>query len=143
MIFSRACEYGIRAALYLSSTPEGQPVQVRDVAKALDIPPAFLSKVVQSLTRRGILQSQKGPGGGISAAKSPREVRVIDIVEAIDGLALTEVCVLGIPNCSDEMPCPFHEEWGKVRNEILSMLEGKSLAELVEELKKKQSVLNR
>ena len=143
MIFSRACEYGIRAVLYLSSTPAGKPVQVRDVASGLDIPSPFLAKVVQTLTKRGILRSQKGPGGGICIAKSPESIRVIDIVEAIDGLGLSEVCVLGMPNCSDEEPCPFHDEWGRVRTEFMKMLEGKSVSKLVKEFDKKKFVLNR
>ena len=143
MIFSRACEYGIRAVLYLSSTPEGTPVQVRDVASGLDIPFPFLAKVVQTLTRRGILRSQKGPGGGIRVARSPDTIRVLEIVDAIDGLGFSEVCVLGMPNCSDASPCPFHDEWGRVRAEIMQMLEGKSVSQLVEEFEKKQFVLNR
>ena len=143
MIFSRACEYGIRAVLYLAAMPEGRLVQVRDVASKLEIPSPFLSKIVQTLTRRGILHSQKGPGGGICLGKSAETILVVDVVGAIDGMALSETCVLGLPNCSDAAPCPFHDQWDSIRGGIMKMLKDKSVSQLAEEFKQKQFVLNR
>ena len=144
MFFSRACEYGIRAMLYLATQPKaGGPVLVRDVAQDLKIPSPFLSKIVQTLAREGLINSQKGPGGGITLARPASEIRLIQVVEAIDDLEFTQACVLGLPDCGDSKPCPVHEQWGKIRERIRKMLESRTIARFAKQLKDQEYVLVR
>ena len=131
MLFSRACEYGIRTMLHLASLDDDNPVLVRDIAEKLDIPFPFLAKVVQTLARRDLISSHKGRGGGIALARPAGDVTLLEVVEAIDGLELTQTCVLGFPECGDATPCPLHCQWGDIRNRIVAMLSEHSLAEFM------------
>ena len=130
VIFSKKCEYGLQAVLYLSAIERGQIVSSDEIAKKLGIPKEFVSKILQSLTESGIVSSKKGKAGGFSLAKEPGKIRLIDIVAAIDGLGIFNSCVLGFPQCSPDHPCPLHEKWGKLRTDAYEMLTGETLDEL-------------
>ena len=143
MLFSRACEYGIRAILYVATRPDTDPILVRDIARDLQIPSPFLAKIVQTLTRGGVLNSQKGPGGGVNLARSAEEITLLQVVETIDGLNLTQACVMGIPECGDEAPCPLHGHWGDIRDRIVHMLENQSVFQVTDQLKEQGWVLTR
>lgn len=130
IIFSRACEYGIQATLYIATQPERR-VGIKEIASELSIPVHFLAKILQSLSEKGVLTSFKGVHGGFTLQRSPAKIRLIDVVEAIDGLDFFERCVLGFPGCGTGKPCPVHDRWGKVRDTIREMLSSDSLADLL------------
>jgi len=100
----------------LATKPEDQHVRVREIAEDLKIPVPFLSKIVQTLSRQNLIQSHKGPGGGVMLATSSSKITLLQIVEVIDGFEVFEVCALGIPSCSGDFPCPLHETWGSIRS---------------------------
>ncbi len=130
VIFSKKCELGLQAVLFLSTQPKETLFSSFDISKELNVPKEFVSKVLQSLTKSGIVDSKKGNNGGFFLAKDPGAVRLIDIVKAIDGLGLFQNCVLGFKGCSVDKPCPVHHKWGKLRNETYSMLSNETLADL-------------
>jgi Rrf2 family protein len=130
IIFSKSCEYGLQAALYLARQPKDSPAHLREIATDLNIPYHFLNKVLQTLTRDRIVVSRKGANGGFALARSPKEIRLMDIVRAVDGQSSLDGCVLGFPACGDETPCPVHGQWKSAKGVILDMLEKKTLAEL-------------
>ncbi len=132
VFFSKACELGLQAVLFLS-TKEKRIFNALEVSQELKVPKEFVSKVMQTLTSSGIVGSKKGKNGGFYLAKEPRDIKLIDIVQAIDGLELFNSCVLGFPGCSSEAPCPVHDKWGVLRNEAFKMLSEETL----EHLKKK------
>lgn len=133
MLVSRSCEYGMQAVLYLAEQRVGTYTLIRDIANEKKIPFHFLGKILQNLSKNGILVSYKGPSGGFTLAKPLHEITLLQVVEAIDGLDFMNKCVIGLPQCSDEHPCSLHEPWKKIRANITEMLVGKSLAELVKE----------
>jgi len=130
VIFSKKCEYGLQAVLYLAAKENGEIISAEDIAKKLSIPKEFVSKILQSLTDSGIIFSKKGKSGGFALAKDPKTIRLIDIVAAIDGLGLFNSCVLGFPNCNPNHPCQLHERWGVLRTNAYSMLTDETLDEL-------------
>ncbi len=130
VIFSKKCELGLQAVLFLSAQKAGKKFSASDISKELDVPREFVSKVLQTLTGSGIVGSQKGKSGGFFLDKSPEDVRLIDIVMAIDGLEIFHKCVLGFKGCSVSEPCPVHNKWGKLRDETYKMLSEETLAEL-------------
>jgi len=130
VIFSKRCELALQAVLFLSTKDKNEAYNAGQIAEILKIPREFVSKVLQQLTKVGIISSKKGNSGGFFLAKNPQDIRLIHIVDAIDGLELFNRCVLGFPNCSNENPCPVHNEWGKLRYEALGMLTIHSLAEV-------------
>lgn len=130
VIFSKKCELGLQAVLYLSTLSPGKMASAIDISKEINVPKEFVAKVLQSLTNSGIVESKKGKSGGFYLAKPPAEIRLIDIVKSIDGLGVFESCVLGFPGCGHGKPCPVHSKWGKIRDEAFTMLSNETLEEL-------------
>ena len=137
VIFSKKCELALQAVLFLSIQPEGESFNAGDISVELKVPQQFVSKVLQSLTSTGIVGSKKGKAGGFFLGKDPAEIRLIHIVQAIDGLSIFEKCVLGFTGCSPDNPCPLHNKWGVLRDEAFKMMTEWSLAELREATIKK------
>ena len=79
--------------------------------------------------------SYRGPAGGIALAKPASDISLIEIITALEGTDFFKGCILALPNCGDEAPCPLHEYWGKMRDELKDMFEQTSLAELGEKIK--------
>lgn len=136
LIFSRQCEYALQAVLYLALRPYGEMTSIRELAKKLDIPYHFLAKILQDLTRKGLLTSLKGPSGGFALAMSAKDITLFHIVEAIDGVEFTNRCVLGFSECSAKNPCAVHGTWGGIRDGIYEMLVNKNVAQMAAEMKK-------
>lgn len=122
VIFSKKCEYGLQAVLYLAAHISREVISADEISKKLNIPKEFVSKILQSLTESGIVASKKGKSGGFFLAKDPKQIKLIDVVAAIDGLSIFNSCVLGFPNCSPDNPCPLHGQWGELRTKAYNML---------------------
>ena len=138
IIFSRECEYALQAVLYLALKPEGKATSIRDLTKRLNIPYHFLGKILQHLTRKGLLASVKGPSGGFALAKPSKNITLFDVVEAIDGESFMRGCVLGFVECSQENPCALHAQWKKSRDGIFDILSRKNIGQLGSRMRKPQ-----
>jgi len=132
VIFSKKCEYGLQGTLYLAANTDKGPISSDEIAEVLQIPKEFVSKILQSLTKHDIIGSKKGKAGGFFLKKPANEVKLIDIVAAIDGTDIFESCVLGFPQCSPDHPCPVHDRWGTLRDEAFTMLSSETLDQLTE-----------
>lgn len=130
VLFSKKCEIGLQAVLYLSTELEGKLFNAFQISEKVKQPKEFVSKVLQILTASGIVGSKKGKNGGFFLAKSAKKIYLIEIVEAIDGINVFENCVLGFPECDDTHPCPVHNTWGKIRDEAYNMLMNETLEDL-------------
>ena len=137
VIFSKKCEYGLRAVLYLAARNDTDSINSEEISSKLNIPKEFISKILQSLTESGLISSKKGKNGGFSLAKDPSKIRLIDIVSAIDGMDMFNNCVLGFPHCSPDHPCPLHEKWGALRTNAYNMLTDETLDKLKEKTLRK------
>ena len=130
MLLSKSCEYGIRTALFLASQPLKEFTPIHVIGEMLGVSPHFLTKILQQLTRQGIMKSLRGPKGGVALARSPSELRLHEIVVAIDGPGLFTECVLGMPDCGESRPCPLHEQWSQTRERVRAMFSELTLEEL-------------
>lgn len=137
MILSKACIYGIRASLYLASKQEEEYNSIRVMSEKLDISFHFLTKILQQLTAQNLMESYKGPNGGIKLSKSGKEATLFDLVVAIDGAGMFTECALGLPGCGSNKPCPLHDSWAVTREQIKNMLKEMSLKEISKEGKAK------
>lgn len=131
MLLSKACVYGLRAALYLAVNEGDKYTPIRPMSESLEISFHFLTKIMQQLTAKGILESYKGPNGGIRLTRPGNEIPLMEIVLAIDGSDLFTECALGLVGCGEKDPCPLHEKWSGTRDEIRDMMEKTTLTELV------------
>lgn len=143
MTFSRSCEYALQAALYLGvKHAEGiRVVSLQEIADAQEIPPTFLSKILQTLVRQKLLTSQKGSKGGFTLARNPVDVTLLDIVSAIDGLDMFDRCGIGLRACSDDNPCPVHHEYKVIKNKVRQVLTHKTLAELSRDVERGTAII--
>lgn len=131
MLLSKSCVYGLRASLYLATRGNGEFTPIRKMSDKLEISFHFLTKILQQLTAEDILESFKGPNGGVRLKKPGTEIPLMDIVLAIDGSQLLTECALGLPGCGTKNPCPLHDKWAETRDSIRQMLEKTTLTELV------------
>src|SRR5437764_10760364 len=138
MIYSRSAEYAIRAFVHLAQVQEGKYAMVKNIAEQEEIPAHFLAKILQQLARKGLLRSSKGPTGGFALRIEPEEIRLLDIVEALDGLAPYQQCASGLSECSDDMPCSMHDSWVALRSRIMDYLGKNTIADLHKALEQKK-----
>lgn len=144
-MFSKACEYAIRATIYIAvQSNQDKRVGIKDISKEIDSPEAFTAKILQQLTKNNIIDSIKGPHGGFAIDKKDMtKIKLSQIVLAIDGDAIYKGCGLGFKECSEKKPCPVHDKFKIVRNELKHMLENTTVLELSFGLKKGLTFLHR
>ncbi|QDP85979.1 Rrf2 family transcriptional regulator [Chryseobacterium sp. SNU WT5] len=135
-MFSKSCEYGIRASIYVTKhSLKNKKVSLKDVAKHTDSPPAFIAKILQKLVKTQVLSSFKGPTGGFYVSQEDlKELTLLSIVLAIDGDGIFENCTLGLRRCDGQKPCPMHSKFIVIRDEMREMLESTSLKSLAEDV---------
>ena len=143
MIYSRSAEYAIRAFVNLAQAPPGTYVMVKQIAAAEGIPTHFLAKILQQLARKGLLRSSKGPTGGFTLRVPSDDIRMLDIVEALDGTEEYQKCAAGLAECSDEMPCPMHDSWKALRSRIMDYLGRNTIQDLAKALEQKRRLLDK
>lgn len=132
MLLSRPSTYAIRALTYLAMQPPGKLCGSREISDYEKIPNSFLCKILLDLRRKRLLRSYKGIGGGYELALPPDKISLLMIVQAIEGeLALTK-CILEDAQCSIHGQCSLHNSWVELRNQLVSFLEDKTLADLVQ-----------
>ena len=140
-MFSKACEYGIKASIFIAlSSFENKRVSPKVIAKEINSPEAFTAKILQELVRNGIVSSVKGAYGGFEIDKSKvATIKLSQIVKAIDGDSIYNGCGLGLETCDENHPCPVHEKFKSIREELKNMLENTSLKELALSIKAGES----
>ncbi len=130
-MFSKSCEYAIRAIIFISSKRKTQKVvKIQEIAEAIDAPAYYTSKILQELSRQQIIGSLKGPAGGFFIDEQHGKITLIEIVRAIDGEKIFTGCGLGIAICSEKNPCPLHNEFKSIRNNLRKMLENTTIEKL-------------
>ena len=135
-LLPKTSAYALRAVLYIASTgTENKFVPIKQISDDLNISYQYLTKIIQILSRHGLMTSYRGPTGGVALAKPAGDISLIKIITALEGSDFFEGCILALPNCGDEAPCPLHDFWGKIRDQIKNMFEKTSLKELGEKIR--------
>ncbi|CAM3538201.1 RrF2 family transcriptional regulator [Zobellia roscoffensis] len=144
-MFSKACEYGIRASTYIAlKSLEGTRVSLKEIAEQIDSPVAFTAKVLQQLSKNHIVESVKGASGGFEIATSNiSKIKLDRIVYAIDGNTVYEGCGLGLKKCNANEPCPVHDKFVQIRADLKNMLENTSLYDMTMGLEEGLTYLRR
>lgn|SRR5574343_98870 len=142
-MFSKSCEYGLRAILHVSlHSNEQNKIGIKEIAEELNLPSAYLSKILQNLVKHNILQSTKGPNGGFYINEKSAKTPVIKIVEIIDGLDQFKKCGLGLKQCSEQKPCPIHHQFKPYRDKLKQLLEEKTISDLTSVIEKGKAYVN-
>jgi len=135
MILSRTSQYAIQALIYIAAQPRGVPVLNRTIAQYLDVPPAYLAKIMQNLSRGALLYSFRGRQGGFCLREGCEKTDLMQILTLVEGPGLTEDCVMGLKICNDQTACPMHAKWHPIKLKIVALLHQQTLAKLAAAVK--------
>lgn len=116
--------------IHLAGLPAGTRASLPDMARAIEVPDHFLSKVLQMLCRRRLIHSRRGAGGGFELAADPETVSMLDVVETIEGALQLNVCVGEQGICSRKSWCPAHLIWSDAQAAMARVLHETSIASL-------------
>lgn len=132
MKLGRESSYGIEGLLTLAARPRGTAMLLSDIAADRGIPQSFLAKIFQKLTRYGIVHSFRGVVRGYALARHPKEIKVKEILLAIEGPDLFERCIFWSDRCADRNPCPLHDQWKQLKHQFIGgLMERTTLADLI------------
>ena len=143
-MLSNTSKYAIRAAIYLAIHAEDkQMIDIKTIARTLDIPSPFLAKILQILAKQKLLISTKGPNGGFALAKDANDISIYDLVTIIDGSDIFEKCLISMRSCKEEgIPCPIHDKFEPVREEIIKLFKDQTLGNLARDLKARDRIIS-
>jgi Rrf2 family iron-sulfur cluster assembly transcriptional regulator len=131
-MLSQTSEHAIRAVLFLAQQPRGESVSADRVAAALGAPANYLGKTLQTLARRGLLASARGPAGGFRLLRAATEIALADIVAAVtEGPRPQAMCLLGNRPCRSAAPCAAHARWSGVQEDLWAPLHRTTIADLL------------
>ena len=143
-MFSKTCEYAIRALIFIAQkSKDGSRIGIKNISSGIDSPEYFIAKILQDLSRKGFVQSVKGPNGGFYMDEINLKQSVADIVREIDGDKLFTGCGLGLKECSEDHPCPIHNDFKHIRQKIKDMLENSKIEMFVKNLDLKLTFLKK
>jgi Rrf2 family protein len=132
MQITRQADYALRAMLYLAKLEHGERAATSQIAEEMSIPPSFLAKIISQLSIAGLIHTSRGAHGGVSLARKPADISLLDVVEAIDGPIALNECTLDPSVCIFGDTCPIHEVWCEAQVELVRKLEQSTFDELVE-----------
>lgn len=142
-MFSKACEYGIKASIFIAiNSYKDKLVSPKEIAEEINSPQAFTAKILQDLVRHHVIKSYKGAYGGFGIEKADiANIKLSQIVNAIDGDNIYNGCGLGLDTCDENHPCPVHDKFKAIRDNLKYMLENTNLEELALNIKSGASFL--
>ncbi|MBN2519121.1 MAG: Rrf2 family transcriptional regulator [Bacteroidales bacterium] len=136
-MLSNTSKYAIRAVIYLSlNGGEERKIGIKQISKDLNIPTPFLGKILQTLAKRKLLSSTKGPHGGFGLGKKANEIKLIDVVDIIDGQDIFKKCLIRLEDCNEKEPCSMHEKYSEIRSSLLDLFKNQSISELIQDIQR-------
>lgn len=135
-MFSKACEYGIKACVFIAQeSVTGNRVNLKQIANSINSPEAFTAKILQQLVKAEVISSVKGKTGGFTMNNADlKDVKLVHIIKAIDGDGLYHSCILGLVECDAKKPCALHNRIYSIRQDLRNMLEQTSMFNLISDL---------
>ena len=133
MLLTHAADYAVRVMIHLAAAPEEERRSLSALAEATGAPSSFLSKVLQTLSRAGLVLSRRGSDGGFEISSMGRRANLRDVIEAIDGPLFLNTCVGPSEACERSGTCPAHPVWVKAQDSVTAILEATSITALAAE----------
>jgi len=131
MQITRQADYAVRAVLYLARSGNNDRAATSTIAKEQKIPPSFLAKIISQLSIAGLLHTSRGARGGVTLARDPKEINLLEVVEAIDGPIQLNECVANEGVCTFEENCPIRPVWCDAQDELVKRLKTTSFADML------------
>ena len=135
MQITRQADYAVRAVLYLARIEGNQRAATSQVAQEQHIPPSFLAKIISQLSIAGLLHTSRGARGGVTLARDPKDITLLEVIEAIDGPIMLNECVGDASTCTFDEDCPLRPVWCDAQNELVARLKSTNFQQLLEQSK--------
>ena len=135
MFVTREADYAVRCVLFLSREAD-RTVSANEIANSMAVPKSFLSKILQRLSKKGIVQSSQGMAGGFRLARLPDQVNLLEVLEAIQGPSMVNACASDRHQCGFSSYCVVHPIWVELREGIEQRLKKETFAELIKKGKR-------
>jgi Rrf2 family protein len=132
MQITRQADYAVRAVLYLAQLGPDEKASTSQIAEEKDIPLSFLAKIIAQLSVAGLLQTMRGARGGVTLARSPQDVSLLEVIEAIDGPILVNECVSDSYDCSQH-GCVMRPIWQETQADLVNRLKATTFDQFVQE----------
>jgi Rrf2 family protein len=144
-MLSSTCKYGIRAVTYIASKSKNKgKIGIKQISEDLNLPTPFLAKILQLLAKQKILSSSKGPHGGFSLLKDPKNITLLDIVMTIDGSDPFDNCIIHNGSCKsvddEKLICPIHDDYARIRANLIKLFSKKTIYSLVKSVNKFEEI---
>lgn len=130
MQITRQADYAVRAVLHLARSGDTRTA-TSSIAEEQKIPPSFLAKIISQLSIAGLLHTSRGARGGVTLARDPKEITLLEVIEAIDGPIQLNECVGNTGACSFEGACPLRPVWCDAQEELVTRLKGTNFQTLL------------
>lgn len=142
MRLNQATDYAFRMVLYLSSLPDGSKITGSALAEKQNIPERFLLKIMRSLTAAGIMKSYRGVDGGFALNRSPKDITLFDIIEAVEGQTELQRCLQDIGSCSRGCSgmCSIYAAFADIQRDLAAKLKSIDFADLAQQERRLQAV---
>jgi Rrf2 family protein len=131
MQITRQADYAVRAVLHLARNGNSERAATSMIAKEQKIPPSFLAKIISQLSIAGLLHTSRGARGGVTLAREPKDITLLEVVEAIDGPIQLNECVASDGICTFEENCPIRPVWCEAQDELVQRLKGTNFADML------------
>ena len=133
MQITRQADYAVRAVLYLARLGQTERAATSQVAQEQRIPPSFLAKIISQLSIAGLLHTSRGARGGVTLARDPEEITLLEVIEAIDGPIMLNECVGDTGSCTFDEECPLRPVWCEAQNDLVNRLKATDFEQLLEQ----------
>jgi Rrf2 family protein len=142
-MFSKTCEHAIKSIIFVAGQSlEGKRANLKEIASGIESPVAFTAKILQVLAKNNFIYSIQGAYGGFEMeANKMHSVTLMQVVMAVDGDDIIHHCVLGLKQCTNANPCPFHENYAPIRKNLIAVMEKTTIYDLATGLKTGRSLL--
>ena len=130
MQITRQADYAVRAVLYLAHLGTSERAATSTIAEEQRIPPSFLAKIISQLSIAGLLHTSRGARGGVTLAREPQDISLLEVIEAIDGPVSLNGCVLWPDECRRSKGCRMHKAWERAQEQMMAVLDDVTLDKL-------------
>lgn len=130
---TRDGEYAVRAVVFLAAQPEGKVSLINEISEEQEVPKSYLSKIMQHLTRAGLVKSRRGAKGGFMLARPAASITLRETIEAVEGPIYLNVCLIRKGECHRDDLCPVHPVWKEAQKKLVEVLDSKTMADLVKD----------
>lgn len=129
MIFSKSVEYALKSIIYINNNYINKSIKPENISLELNLPKAYISKLLQNVVKSGILVSSKGKNGGFIPGNN--DLLVSDLINSIEGCDKRDNCIMGISKCGDENPCPMHQYFKPIKEKLISDVLNRKISDII------------